>query len=329
MAVSKALFGKGGTTTKVSEETARRVREVAKKLGYEPNVIAQQLAGKRSNVIGVIIDTYAPEIAYHRLSYMERCAASHGYRFMVGQSHDDVERVMGYISDFATRGIDGVICLSHDYPQGGKEIAAAVSSRLKNVVFISRPALLSSDACFVEVDVKDGIGQAVDHLVRRSRRRIGMLLWSSQSTAFLRRKAGYVEALTRHGLPVHDDFIGLFDMMDGKINNEEQVESAVRALVIDLKVDAILAVNDMTAFRVINCLKRLNYRVPEQVAVIGYDDSDFAPLYCPALTTINQRNADVAKAAVELLIAMIEGREISADQKQVLIKPKLVIRDSA
>jgi LacI family transcriptional regulator len=90
--VAKALNRTGGKNARVGAATAARIREIATRLNYRPDSIAQQLAGKKSKIIGVVMDSCAPQTYHERLSKMEMYASHKGYKFMIGQSHEDIEK---------------------------------------------------------------------------------------------------------------------------------------------------------------------------------------------------------------------------------------------
>jgi LacI family transcriptional regulator len=94
--VAKALNRTGGKNARVGAATAARIREIATRLNYRPDSIAQQLAGKKSKIIGVVMDSCAPQTYHERLSKMEMYASHKGYKFMIGQSHEDIEKTKAY-----------------------------------------------------------------------------------------------------------------------------------------------------------------------------------------------------------------------------------------
>ena len=330
VAAARVLLGSGGDHVRVSKATAETIRRIAKKLKYRPNIPARQLAGKRSHLIATIIDSYAPKLAYDLLADMERQAARKGYRFMVGQSHGELDHIREYASDFAARGVDGVVCISHNYPENEHEIAD-MFARLENVVFVGKPASQDQDLCYVDTDIASGISQAVEHLFNKGRRRIGITLLDSEFVAIRERKRGYLEAHRRLGLPVKQERIYLLDAGKPGVD-EKQTETAVRELV-GQKVEAILAQNDIGAICVIRSCRRLGCRVPEDIAVVGFDNIQIdnipiTSLFEPGITTVDQNLAEVSQRAMEMLINLIEGKDLPVQDRHVVVKPSLVVRAS-
>lgn len=326
-AVAKVLLGTG-KTIRVGEGTARKIRRIAEDLGYFPDRLAQQLAGKRSRIIGVIIDSGAPQAQFDRLSSMERVAASMGYRLMVGQSHGELDRLTEYAQDFASRRVDGVICISHDYPDKSDQIVR-LFTHITSLVFVGSPVTDRSSKRFnyVESDIAAGIRDAVAHLVQGGRRRIAMLLYSSGSMAMQRRLEGYRQGLADHQLPVED---ALIDYIDARLDATATADSLMPRLgkLLDRGADALLAVDDRVAAITLFALKRIGRSVPGEVAVVGVGNTEWGQFLSPSLTSIDQCAAAIAQATVQLLVRLIEQESIAPRQRHVMIQPELVVRES-
>jgi DNA-binding LacI/PurR family transcriptional regulator len=333
VAAGRVLLGSGKNSVRVGAQTADRIRQIADQLGYQPNRVAQQLAGKRSKVVGVIIDSYAPQIDFVAMSEMERQTAKRGYRFMVGQSHGELDRIEAYSMDFLQRGIEGIICISHQYPATASKISD-ILGKLKNVVYIYRPSVLDENTCFVDIDIAEGIYQAFEYLVQKGRKRIAFLPIHLESATLTSRYEGYMRALSGHN-GYEPIICKLNDLgLEGNLDDfnepkQEIINLAVKKLVEEHHADAILATNDIMGCRVIKAIHQRGLKVPDDVAVIGFDNLQIGTISDPELTTIDQQSKDLSHAAIDMLIDLIEGKDLSRDQRQIVIKPKLVIRDSA
>ena len=320
--VGRVLLGSGKKNVRVGTKTMQAVRRAAKKLDYQPNAAARQLAGKRSGVIGVVIDSCVGEIQFNRLSILERQAAGEGFRFMLGQSHDEPERIQAYVQDFASRGVDGVICISHEYPGSAGRVASMLSE-LPNVVFIGRPAL--AGATYVEVDTADGVGQSVRYLLSRGRSRIGLMLSNTAYGSMVRRKQGYVQELRAHGAQVNENLV--WSANQDSQPTDGAMQRAIDALVVGQKADAIQASNDAWAILLVKRLKQRGYRVPDDVAVVGCDNIEMSLLCEPELTTIDQSNQALCQRVMAILFDLINGKASRGIAET--IRPKLIVRESA
>jgi DNA-binding LacI/PurR family transcriptional regulator len=330
VAVAKALNGSGGKKVGVSKATAERIHKIARKLDYRPNPIARQLRGLKSGIIGAIVDSNAPAVVSQLISHMESQARAKGYRIMVGQSHGEIKQAEAYAADFADRGIDGVFCAAWDYSDAQRgEFIRRVFSRLDKVVFLGRPLMEEEVHHYVGSDRSDGIRQLVNYLHAKGRKKIGLLLINSQSAAITRRIDGFLDAMRQLGLSYGPEMVYRIDVPTSPLVTPEHLKRYVDECLQPKQIDAVIAANDRVAMMTINALQDTGLDVPEDVAVCGYDNVAMPDVYRPALTTIDQNTEQVAKAAVDMLISLIEEKDIPQEQRHVLIQPKLVVRDSA
>lgn len=325
-AVSLVLNGKSDDG-RVNVETRKRIERVAKELKYSPNIAAQQLRGQRSNLIGVLIGTGAAPVLFDRVSALEHLAHKSGYRMLVGQVGTDLALMGSYIEDFLGRGLDGVVCMSHENPEDPAEVPNLLS-RINNVVYLRQPAV--DEATFVHIDAADCIHKAIDHLLATGRRRIGMVILDRLRQANIHRETGYAEALRRHGQSWDERLIWVGD--DSLNPNPHDVtnskaDEVVAALVGEQSADAIIAINDNWAAQLIKAIKRRGLHVPRDVAVIGQGNFQISRYFDPEITTLDPRNDLFAEAAMKLLVEQIESTT-PINSKSVTVKPELIIRQS-
>lgn len=324
--VAKVLLDSGGKHVRISELTRERIQQIAQDIQYRPNVAARRLKGKSTQLIGVIIDSMAPEVSFSRLVRMEAHAAARGYRFMIGQSHEAFEHVRAYAKDFASYGVDGVICISHDYPEIGARIAEEFS-KFRNVVFVDKPVVNAEKLCYVEIDYAHGMSLLVDHLLAKSRQNIGLLFCDLKYTPVKAQWDGFIAACERNKVHLREDLMlsipGTLPLV-----SQEILESHVSQL-CDRSVDAIVAMDDAWAVKVMKALKKLGKRVPEDVAVVGFGNAECATIYEPGITTVDENPPELSTIVVERLLSMIEGTAIPSEERHTLLQPRLVIRESA
>ena len=323
VAVSHVLHG-SGKNVRVSAATREKVLQVARQLNYRPNRSAQQLRGARSHTLGVIVDTWNMPVMSTRLSALEQEATERGYRLIIGQARRNPDRVREYLDDFFGRNVDGVLCLL-DLMRGDEETLAELFDPASNLVFHGKAVL--EDAGCVRVDTGDGIRQSLDHLFRRGRQRPALVLWNlADERADLRRQA-YVEDLASRGLGLDERLIWAAGS-ERATPTTQVLDRALDALVTDAGVDALIADDDMWAVRLMQRLKDRGQRVPQDVAVVGYDNLDLATVIDPPLTTVDQNHTAYAHAALDMVIAMYEEGKLSASERTVTIKPTLIVRSS-
>lgn len=324
-AVSMVLSGK--PCDRVGRELRGRIEQAAREMGYLPNLAARQLKGVRSGLLGVLIGIDAPPVLFDRVTALESAALARGYRVLVGQIGHDPMQVEAYVNDFLARGLDGVVCMSHEDPRHPAGVPEMLL-RIRNVVYLRRPAV--EHGSYVHIDAAECIHQAVDHLRTRGRRRIGLITLNEYDQANTHRRFGYIEAMRRHGWELDRRLIWVGD--ESLLPRPHEVANAkadevVEELVGQARADAIIAINDDWAAQLIKAVKRRGLRVPEDVAVVGQGNFKIASFFDPEITTLDPRNEAFANAAIDLLVQMIDADGPTAP-KPVTIKPRLIVRQS-
>lgn len=320
--VAKVLNDSGGATVRVGAATRARVLAIADRLGYRPNRIAQQLRGARSRVLGVIVDSVHLELMARRLVALEDRARARGYRLLVGQARRNPSGVGDYLGDFVTRGVEAVVCLFDPIPDGERTLRRLFRAPLPiPTVFHSRP--LGPGGRCVRVDAADGMRQNVEHLLSRGRRRVGIALWNRKDQLALQRVVGYRRALEAAGVRF-DPALVCWPLRPGPEPTPETFEEIVDRLVVRQRVDAIAATNDQWAARLVQRLRARGYRVPDDVALTGYDNLEMCELLEPPLTTIDQEHEAYADAVVALALG-----EHAPGETERVIRPRLVVRRSS
>lgn len=321
--VSHVLLKSRSQTVRVSESTAAIVRKIAKKMDYKPNNIARQLAGRKSKMIGVIIDADSPDLYRKMLSVMEAYASEKGYRFIIGQAHDDSDRLAGYIDDFESRAVQGLIVFSHSYNKGSGCLADKLSY-FKNVVFINEPGYVYKNSHYVQIDYLQSTKKTLSYLKSNGRKTNALFLYSSGHPSEVKREQSYYEVCEELGLFGSSELV--YKMSHEDVSGEK-LKDIVKHCAMVQKVDSIIASNDKMAAMVIKALQNLGIKVPADVGVIGYDNLDWGDLLEPDLTTIDPKPDELAKAAMDIMFELLSTTE-NSKQYKVLIEPELILRSS-
>lgn len=322
--VAKVLLGSGGDSVRVGEKTCERVRGIAGNMGYTPNRAARQLKGVSSQTLGVILDTENTPVMTERLFALETESSRRGYRLLIGRTHHQAAEITAFLNEFEGRGIEGLICL-FDQTRGFDDNVRGAFGGSSNVVFHGRQ--LCGNACAVQVDTADAIRQLVNHLLERGHSRIGMGLEHMEDRLMAVRKSAFEATMHARGESVNPQCIWnaekpTFDPP------ADMIDAAIDQLVGRQGVNAIIASDDMWAVRFIQRLKARGLKIPEDVAVTGYDNLTLGTVIDPPLTTIDQQHAEYAKAALDLLTRSISGT-IEENQYVRTIPPRLVVRQSS
>jgi DNA-binding LacI/PurR family transcriptional regulator len=179
----------------------------------------------------------------------------------------------------------------------------------------------------VRVDTADGIRQSVDHLVERGRKHPGLVVWNAADQRSVYRREGYLTALAAHGLPIEERRIWAAET-GPEDPSADTLDRAIDTVVGQLGADSLIIDDDVWAVRFIQRLKDRGFRVPDDVAVVGYDNLDMGTVVDPPLTTIDQDHDACARAMLDLLLSTVEGETPAASEREIVVKPRLIVRKS-
>lgn len=283
----------------ITAEVRERVQTVIQESGYRPHKIARSLASRRSGVFGLVIPHVASTILtnpyfLYLIDSITR-ATNHNdltLALFLFHSTDEQERVAKSI--FNTSLLDGVVITAD------RREDSFVRQLLEHgvpVVFIGRPGP-NVDVPYVNVDNENGGYMATTHLIQRNRRRVAAIT-ALDNTAGDDRYAGYLRALEAHGLPFDESLIA-----DGDFSQESGY-SAMQTL-LKASPDAVFVASDLMAFGAQRAIRDAGLRIPEDIAMVGFDDLPQAALAEPALTTIRQPISQLGPVAIQLLTEVIE-----------------------
>lgn len=304
----------------ISQATKDAVVEFAKKHHYTPNAIALSLKSQRSNTIGVIV----PEIVHHFfscvISGIEDIAAKNGFNVMIFQSNESYEREVSICNTLISNQVDGVlVSLSKnttDYEHFKKLQRSGAS-----IVFFDRICKgVDTDRVIIN-DYKSAF-MAVEHLINIGCKKIAHLSASQQLIIGQQRQMGYTEALKKHKIAIDKDLIIKCD------NQKDAFNVTSELMKLPSPPDAIFAVNDLTAAGALLAVKRAGYRVPEDIAIVGFTDGIVSTVTDPTLTTVEQHGFEMGQTATELLLRRINSKE-NYETITKVIKTNLVLRESS
>lgn len=304
----------------ISKKTKDRVRAIASKTNYQPNLIAQSLQNKRSNNIGVIVPEIRNTFFSTVISGIEDVAYEAGFTIMVCQSNDTFERETINTRALAANRVAGMLVSTSQ--------ETTDFSHLKNVIRQGLPIILFDrvveelKVSKVIVDDFNGAYRAVTHLVETGRKRIAHLTGSNALYVGRKRREGYEAALRDHGLPIRPEYI-----VPVGYHEEDGRRGAEQLMKLDEMPDGLFAINDPVALGAFLYLQDHQIRIPEQIGIVGFSDNPNASLVRPALTTVHQPAYEMGKTAATLLLEILSGKS-PVQEKTVMLDTRLVIRES-
>jgi LacI family transcriptional regulator len=303
---------------KVSPDAVRRVREAIEHLGYVRNDAARQLRVGRSSTVGLVVLDVRNPFFTDIARGAEREAARHGLSVILGNSDEDVERESGYLDLFEEQRVRGI--LISPYREVGPQLRR-LRARGTPTVLVDRR---SEDEQFSSVSVDDELGGwlAANHLIQTGRRRILFTGGPFDIRQIVDRQTGARRAVDdAEGVTFETAPTPAASVADGRATGE-----AIAARPPEARPDAVFAANDLIAMGVLQGLARHGIRVPEEIAIIGFDDIDFASAAVVPLSSVRQPSQLMGETALQILLTEIGDPDSPA--QQVVFEPELVVRAS-
>jgi DNA-binding LacI/PurR family transcriptional regulator len=307
----------------IAPATRDRIKALAAELGYSPDGHARGLVTGRSHTIGIVVTTIADPFVAEVVQGVETVAHDHGYTVVLSTSGAESTREIAAVQMLRSKRVDGVIVTA-------SRIGALY---LDHVERIGVPVVLINNhneqsghyTHTVTVDNQHGAGLAMDHLLGTGHRRIAYVTGPADHSSDMDRLRAYRQALEAHGLPTLAELVL---SGDGFPQGGEQAYRRLAALTP--RPSAAFCYNDMTAIGLLRAARRDGVRVPEDLAIVGFDDIPLAAYVEPALTTIAQPKVEMGRLAMEMLLTLMRT-DIPAGERpsDIIVQGELVIRGSA
>ena len=307
--ISRAL----ANSPRVKLETRRRIQRIAREMGYVPSAIARGLATNRTSTLGVVVMDSADPFIAAVVGAIDKSARDLGYSIILSTYGPNPEQEMSAIRLLLQQRVDAIIIPD----------PLVADSSLPRLEQVGIPIILLNKKSYVfsvGTDSIDGARQAVEHLLGLGHRRIAYIGGSRSEEESAERRAGYEQALIDHGICLEPSLI-----VEGDGWSEGGRRSMHQLLALPSPPTAVFCFNDLTASGVLLAAYGAGVRIPQDLSVVGFDDSNLASLLVPPLTTVAQQSDQMARLALQMALDLMEGNTPSTP---ITLPGKLVTRKS-
>ncbi|MFP4016470.1 MAG: LacI family DNA-binding transcriptional regulator [Halanaerobiales bacterium] len=300
----------------VSPETRARVEKAISELNYQPNYLGRNLRRAETKIILVILQNISNPFYSKVVEGIEDVGHRYGYNIMICNTDSEAERERSYLDLLVNRLVDGVILME-------PEIESDELTRIGNNYPVVQCCEYKEGADVPHISI-DNIAAgytAVNHLIKLGHKRIGMISGYNRLLSAMQREKGYKKALKEADIEYEE---GL--MKYGSYGFTGGFRATKELLQMDNPPTAIFAISDITAIGAIKAIKESDLRIPEDIAVVGFDNTSIASMYDPQLTTISQPRYKLGKVSMEILMDLIKNGNVPS--REIYMEHELIIRES-
>jgi DNA-binding LacI/PurR family transcriptional regulator len=321
--VSKSTVSRimNGNFEQNTEETVKRVLKVIEELDFKPNALARSLKSTKTNIIGIILSNLQNPFWANVLEGVEDTCHQLGYNLMIFNSNDKAELEEEHFSSFDSRQLDGMLV---NPTLKNIELYQKFTSNGFPFVAINRK-IYGMDVNTITVNNIEGAKLAVNHLIASGRKKIAIFLYPPDGVSpRIERLEGYKHALIENGIEIDPSLIQIINEKKG------EVEAAVRELLTRSNPpDAIFSTNSLMTLEVLEGINKMKKKIPDDIALVGYDETVWSKYLNPSLTTVKQPAYEMGEIAARRLIQMIKSKKDGKIEPEIVsLAPSLIIRDS-
>ncbi len=302
----------------VKEETRNKVLEVIEQLNYHPNTLARGMKTKKTYTIGLLVATLTNPFYAETAKIVVDTANNLGYATILCITDNDRHKQKEYINILKQRKVDGFLfasVLTED-----KAVRELIKSGAPYLLF-NRRFSSCQDVNYIVLDNSAGTYMAVEHLIKLGHKKIAFIRGTHNFSTSVERFSGYKKALEDYGIPYREEFV-----VDGQYDQEKTIHATKILLNLPTPPTAIVCCNDLMALSAMEVIISANLKIPEDIALIGFDNIDIAGHSLVQLTTVAQNKSLMAEIATQSLIKMIEKTQPPDQLVQLVLKPQLIVR---
>ena len=321
--ISKSTVSRALTNhPNINPDTKQKVLEIAEKLDYQKNFLSVSLVSKKTNSIGIIVPELMSSFFPKLINGVQTVANSKGYHLVICNSNENYLTEVDNTKIMLANQVDGLLVSITKETQNFDHLKIFQRKGIP-LVFFNR-ICEDFEVPKVIVDDFEGAFRAVEHLIKRGKKRIAHLSGPPNLLICEQRLAGYKAALKKYNIPLIEELIIPYDLTIAKVKIYIK-----HLLSLENPPDAVFAINDPTAIEAIQQIKIMGLRIPEDVAVVGFSNDDVSALVDPPLTTVNQPVTEIGTTAAELVIDQIQKDPSEWKAFIKVLKTELLVRQTS
>jgi len=307
---------------RISEKTKKAVRELAERLNFHPDSAAHQLRTGKSFVLAVVVPRIDRKFFASCIGGIESIAFDKGYNVIISQSNESYQKEKAVIKAIQAKKVDAIAVSLAAETTDYKHFDHFINKGIPIVFFDRIPEELPVSK--VEVDNYQGAYQAVTHLIEQGCKRIGHLAGPLTLSVYRNRLNGYKQALIDNNLPIVEEWI-----VPNTITLGTGERAAEYYMNLDEKPDAVYSAGDFSAMGMMLSFKKNGYRIPQDIAIVGFANESFDDFSEPGLTSVDLFSKEMGSKAAEILFEQMEQKSQDRVTHHIKLSPRLVVRGSS
>ncbi|NME70651.1 LacI family DNA-binding transcriptional regulator [Flammeovirga aprica] len=315
--ISRVLNGKA-KEYRISEATVKRVKAYAQKVGYTPNLVAKSLQASKSFTIGLILPDISNPFFSTMAKHIEQQASAMHYSILLMDSDEQLEKETKALQQLYSRKVDGIILCPVGFE--GSHYKEQFKDMGIPVVFVDR-YLKGIDVPFVSSNNYKGAYDAVEFLIQKGHKTIGLIQGDQKLLTVNEREKGFKEALQDYNISFNANLL-----LGNGFNEENGYVSMLQLLKEKNKPTAILCMSNQICMGVLKAAKELQLNLPQDLSIISFDENPYAEYITPSLTTIKQHNDKMGAKAFNLIYDLIQDQK--SEDPSFLIDTEIIERGS-
>lgn len=306
----------------VSVKTRKKVFDLAQELGYRQNRFAANLRQQKSHTIGVMVPKLNSNFITSVLSGIEKVATDAGYDLLIANSSETFEREKSNAINLFHKRVDGLI-VSLSFDTNSLDHFLPFKKKGIPVVFFDRVEESSEDLKVIIDNYKAGY-LATKHLINQGCSRIVLVTASLTRNVYAQRHRGYLDAHAERNIPLNDKYLIINDLSE-----QSGIDCALEILRMDPLPDGLFITNDFVAAQCMRTLKQYGILIPDDIAVVGFNNDAISRIVEPTLSTIDYPGADLGQVAARNLIDHLTGISDLKNTTTIVVKAELLMRESS